>query len=68
MFGMFYGAAIPRSTLNHFIRVGADRFEPLYDDLKAEIKGTHGDETGWFVAVGDDIVLFDITESRGPRP
>ena len=79
MFGMFYGAAIPRSTLNHFIRVGADRFEPLYDDLKAEInekKVLNGDETGWFVngktfyvitAVGDDIVLFDITESRGTK-
>ena len=50
--GMFYNVSIPRSTLNHFCGVAADRLEPLYKKLKAGLVKygcIGGDDTGWFV-------------------
>ena len=49
---LFYGAGIPRSTLNHLCDVVAERFGPLYGQLRAELPlhaAVGGDDTGWFV-------------------
>ena len=49
---MFYGARIPRSTLNYLCDVVAERFGPLYEQLKSELSlhsAVGGNDTGWSV-------------------
>ena len=69
--GLFYGARIPRSALNRFCDVVAERFEPLYGQMRAELvrhAAVGGDDTGWFVDGKRRYVWVFCRTRRGRGP
>ena len=69
--GLFYGARIPRSTLNRFCDVVAERFGPLYGQMVAELvrhAAVGGDDTGWFVDGKRRHVWVFVGHGAGAAP
>ena len=69
--GLFYGARIPRSTLNHVCDVVAARFGPLYWQMRAELvrhAEVGGDDTGWFVDGKRRHVWVFVGHGAGAAP
>ena len=69
--GLFYGACIPQSTLNHLCDVVAARFGPLYGQMGAELvrhAAVGGDDTGWFVDGERRHVWVFVGHGAGAAP
>ena len=69
--GLFYGARIPRPTLNRFCDVVAARFGSLYGQMRAELvrhAAVGGDDTGWFVDGKRRHVWVFVGHGAGAAP